>query len=328
MTSIKIYIGDAYIYINLNDTEASNIISKMLLSRQHSYQIFSENLLTNADTYPNKKNEYYQKVYQQKIIKLFKSLRALGYKHPFKFPKVFTQSDLNIYHRFFTYSNVWIQSLKNHQSVEANRYYPKYDITNLKTARRKELFDYIGKTINFYIHKMETVSYDTPTQRLLRIKNLSGNRFHINPFEKDVCDPTNTARNNIGRIWYGLKDLTVNYSYLKDSCDVILTEEILGKSIIRSYTDEDDPNDVDTMSGHTGTFGGFGIDIGNWRREIYETEHFHSWLKFHNLNIDQVPLEYPIGKVNIERSTVDYSSLDRVELDTNLLRYEIKENDK
>lgn len=76
---------------------------------------------------------------------------------------------------------------------------------------------------------------------------------------------------------------------------VILNKSILGKSILNSFLDEDDPTEFD-CTGIKGSRGGFTIDLNNDRRKLYNGPIFKDWCKKYGLS-DHLPLEFPIGYV-------------------------------
>lgn len=75
--------------------------------------------------------------------------------------------------------------------------------------------------------------------------------------------------------------------------DVILTSEILGKTILRSYLDDDNPHHWDT-SGHYTSLGGLQIQFRPTRSEIYRSQDFASW---YGPKTDRIYFDYPIGMI-------------------------------
>lgn len=75
--------------------------------------------------------------------------------------------------------------------------------------------------------------------------------------------------------------------------DVILTSEILGKTILRSYLDDDDPHHWDT-SGHYSSLGGLQIQFEPTRREVYRSQDFVNWYGPRN---GRIYFDYPIGMI-------------------------------
>jgi hypothetical protein len=83
--------------------------------------------------------------------------------------------------------------------------------------------------------------------------------------------------------------------------DVILTSEILGKTLIQSYLDLDNPNDWDT-SGHYVSAGGIQICIGSTRQTIYQSQSFQNWLTKYGLDPAAVNYDYPLGNIQNKNS--------------------------
>jgi hypothetical protein len=77
---------------------------------------------------------------------------------------------------------------------------------------------------------------------------------------------------------------------------IIMSEEIQGKSYLRAFIDNDDPREID-ISGRSGSYGGFIIDLVEDRKKIYQSEEFNNWLNLYNLKKEELPLEWPLGKI-------------------------------
>jgi hypothetical protein len=78
--------------------------------------------------------------------------------------------------------------------------------------------------------------------------------------------------------------------------DVILSSEILGKTLLQSYLDQDDPCDWDT-SGHHVSAGGLQITYLPTRQTIYQSRSFQQWLQQHQVDPDQLRYDFPIGNI-------------------------------
>jgi len=78
--------------------------------------------------------------------------------------------------------------------------------------------------------------------------------------------------------------------------DVVLSHEILGKTVLHSYMDNDDPSDIDTY-GHWSTQGGLAILPRNQRQDIYRSKHFRSWAKDHGIKGRDLKCDLPIGNL-------------------------------
>lgn len=86
--------------------------------------------------------------------------------------------------------------------------------------------------------------------------------------------------------------------------DVIFSEEVLGKTLLRSYFDNDEPKNVDT-AGYAGWYGSFFINLDNIRNRIYESEHFNNWLAKHKLKKSYARADFPIGNISASSHALD-----------------------
>jgi len=91
-------------------------------------------------------------------------------------------------------------------------------------------------------------------------------------------------------------------SYTNNYPNVIMSEEIQGKSYLRAFIDNDDPTKLD-VTGRYGSYGGFIIDTNQDRRSVYESLEFNNWLDEYGLNKKDLLLEWPLGQV--VESTLD-----------------------
>lgn len=78
--------------------------------------------------------------------------------------------------------------------------------------------------------------------------------------------------------------------------DIVLSSEILGKTLLQSYLDQDDPTDWDT-SGHYASAGGLQITYMPTRQTIYQSSSFQQWLQQHQVDFDQLHYDFPIGNI-------------------------------
>lgn len=92
-------------------------------------------------------------------------------------------------------------------------------------------------------------------------------------------------------------DLTDYQQYHSDQhYDVILSSEILGKTLLQSYLDQDDPTDWDT-SGHYASAGGLQITYLPTRQQIYQSASFTQWLEQHSADPAELKYDFPIGNI-------------------------------
>ena len=79
--------------------------------------------------------------------------------------------------------------------------------------------------------------------------------------------------------------------------DVILGPEILGKTVLKSYIDGDNPNDWDT-TGHYSNHGSLVIQAGpTVRHDVYRSLEFNQWLERWGITYDTAWFDFPIGNV-------------------------------
>jgi hypothetical protein len=93
------------------------------------------------------------------------------------------------------------------------------------------------------------------------------------------------------------EEILHNYTYF-DYCHypnlVCLGRTILGKCLLQSFYDDDDPRDKD-CTGRTCSNGTLILDRDNNKRSVYHSKEFSNWLKFYHLDLKKIPLEFPIG---------------------------------
>jgi hypothetical protein len=96
--------------------------------------------------------------------------------------------------------------------------------------------------------------------------------------------------------WWNLATEHRQY-HSAEHADVIFGPQILGKTLLRSYLDGDNPNDWDT-SGHYLNLGSLLIQTGPiYRQEIYNSEDFKNWLSKWGMTAENTYYDYPVGNV-------------------------------
>ena len=81
-----------------------------------------------------------------------------------------------------------------------------------------------------------------------------------------------------------------------DHHDVIFGPEILGKTLITSFMDDDNPKNIDT-DGHNGWFGGFKILVDDSYSRLYQDPMFDEWLARNNMVKEKARGNFPIGNI-------------------------------
>ena len=79
-----------------------------------------------------------------------------------------------------------------------------------------------------------------------------------------------------------------------EHADVILDTYILGKTLIESFLNQDNPVNWDT-SGHVRTNGGCCFLMTDARNRIYKSQEFKNWLQEHNASMNNIYADFPLG---------------------------------
>jgi hypothetical protein len=212
------------------------------------------------------------KLYQQ-IAELLEQLAHLDimYQGPDTVEFDIKNSDnihhwLNALHRFFTHN----QAACNQRCFG----------NNLDYSAASTLLHELNECIHTIEQYVPRGPADNPVSTLSDIK---------------LYHPTNSGTS----AWLDLNDYRQYHS--QHHYDVILTSEILGKTIIQSYLDLDDPNDWDT-SGHYVSAGGIQICIDSTRQTIYQSQSFQNWLTKYGVDPAAVNYDYPLGNIQNKNS--------------------------
>ena len=205
-------------------------------------------------------------------------LREIGYDYQSDMPQhssEITRDWTNSLHRFFTHTQ-----RKVFDMLDPARMY-LYDQETISLRDRTNL---LLEDVNEYVHRVERYLPPSAVELPMNDVNI-------------IYDS-----NAIGKGWWQILPEWRQY-HTKDHADVILGSQILGKTIIKSYIDGDDPNDWDT-TGHYANFGAIKLQLGPTRRQdIYDSEDFHKWLGDHGLSYDTAWFDFPLGNV-IDRSMI------------------------
>ena len=286
---IKFTNGD-YITIKLFDnTLSSNLVNNFKLFNDR-YDLINRT----SNTYEN----FYEGRIQDKhiiddewnnILSSLSKLKDLGVVFTRDIPNSFdfSQDTLNYLHRIFTYSDFFFVDEITNQTDEFP-FTPNYVTPNIT---REELY-YITEEINSSVHNLETYVFPTQTRNILSTTNkLSRLWFENNGQPK---------KDTFATTWYELTEdeNKYNYDFLKhtESHIVCLTDTILGKSVLASFKDDDNPTLPDCQ-GRTITNGSFIIYPNRGLHDLYNSDKFTEWLSKYNMNSNELPLEVAIGYV-------------------------------
>jgi hypothetical protein len=287
---LKLIFPNAHITIELKQHPTIEKWFKFfqdLTNRQPDYyrMFFSDEfkLLLGQSTVDHKKQ---WKIIQDSIA----VMKDAGYRIPSEIPAEFdfSQPTLNQLHRFFTYNCEWWYR----QETEPNpfddnfRPPPEWDFARW--------YSIIGQ-INEAVHALE-ICVTTPTKMMYQTNSAEWilPSFVIN-------NPSSLTGEIIKTCYlpFDSYDQSFNYEPMDFSrgAPVTLNASILGKCMLQSYFEEDDPTAQDAR-GREGSYGGYCIHLSKKRQEIYQSNHFRQWAASYGRTVDSLPLEFQIGHVS------------------------------
>lgn len=239
------------------------------------------------------------------ILKAVEQLHALGYNFPYTLLPTFdcSQHTLNLLHRFFTYNALWARA----GDWVPNPFDPAFVFPAHMT--RPQWYALID-IINQNVHRLEKY-VSTPHKQFLVDNNHIINSITLlatsAPARKSSNDDSSP------KLWlpFNLEEHELNYVPLDSSPGpaVTLDNAILGKCVLQSFLEHDDPTAKD-CTGRIGSSGGFTIDLDQTRQRIYHTTEFRAWANSHGVSVDQLPLDFQIGNLvdtsfkNLNMSTI------------------------
>jgi hypothetical protein len=216
------------------------------------------------------------------IQQSLEDLKKYNFTIPNRIPTIWNgnQSELNYLHRFFTHNTLW----RNENSDQPNPFDKDFIFPqNLDVVE----WERIMSTINESVHILEKVSVHTDNSKIV------DNNFPVEDLAL-TFDPA------LSWCYFSKDTILHNYNYWQ-YCDqdnlVTLSRTILGKCLLQSFYDDDDPNDKD-CTGRNVSNGNLSIDYLGSRKKIYFSDIFKNWIEKHKLTLTDLPLEFVIGKIN------------------------------
>lgn len=276
----------------------------------------------------DQEKDHVNKTYN-KITQAIYALRDdLGYKWPGNVSDKFLydQKFLNLAHRVFTNGidfaivNNWPEQCEHtgFKGWESNRHDPEFDFRRL--AFDKTLYDldkfcnlthtgqvqarqYFAEVLDIINHEVHELEQYTDTKGKLYTVNNIQTQYIQKELWLNAHDRSMSAYN--GPMYYPF-DTQVQYDwqkkYWQQDADVFLDGSIKGKSYLRCFMDDDDPNEND-ITGRKVTFGGMQLDPQQTHKKLYDSIGFEQWLKEYGLDKESINLEFPIGR--IRKNTTD-----------------------
>lgn len=224
-----------------------------------------------SNTVPRRYNQEVIETHLEICVKEVKELAKFGYEYPKKMPVTpadINRSWCNSLHRFFTHTQQTV-------NVRDMSRMPSELSTLLRNTLTASL-----QNLNDAIHAIEVylppdIDYEP--------------KFS---FDEIYCSEE-PAFDDPG--WWRMDDAHRQY-HSSQHASVIFGPQILGKSIIRSYLDGDNPNDWDT-TGHYSNNGSLLIQVSDFRQRVYNSDSFKQWLDRWGMTPEQVTYDYPVGTI-------------------------------
>ena len=191
-------------------------------------------------------------------------IKEMDFNVPIEVPDNFNRDQqlLNELHRFYTNNATWSE------------------------RQHKKYFNLISE-INLAVHVLEQHTDIQSNKTFTESVDLAFFHFQLNEEPKTHwLDFSNEGQK-------------LNYTYFDYDYDYIvkLDRSILGKCVLQSFEEHDDPWEKD-CSGRLGSFGGFGIELDKKTKKIYESQKFIDWCLKYKCDYKKLPLEFPIGYVS------------------------------
>jgi len=208
------------------------------------------------------------------------------------------QTTLNFLHRFFTYNTLWYY--KQEHNPETPNPYDR----NFKIPKGMSFQDWIDiiDVINVAVHDLERFTVPHVNKKLID-DHYPLKYVMFNPNRKSHTDLTPWLE-------FDEEDIKYNYTYFDYDHNyqlVTLNQSILGKCILQSFYENDDPT-ADDCTGRLGSYGGIVVDLNNNRKSLYCSSQFKQWVKSYHLDLKNLPLEFPIGYIDNFDTSIDAST--------------------
>lgn len=272
------FLNDDYILINLfNNTAVEKWFNKYSKIYNNSNCIASPSIYTQQRMPINQEEQW-------NIIKnVLIELKNIGYKKLPKIPYIFdgNQKILNRLHRFFTYNVLWAHDVFYKDSTERNPFDPTFKLpVNYTYNMWWELLDQINTSVHF----LERITNTNNHREFVNAHPLKSLEIYLDDFNRDWLE-------------FDINEQKNNYTFFDHQYEtlVCLGGSILGKSLLRSFYDKDNPLLKD-CTGRFGSFGDFFIENVQNRKLIYNSPLFKQWIN--DWGVKDLPYEFTIGYVS------------------------------
>jgi hypothetical protein len=221
--------------------------------------------------------------YWNQIKVSINELENIGYRFPLLIADKFdySQDTLNKLHRFFTYNILWYRDYNNENPFDKD-----FELPNGITFQN--WLDILDK-INVSVHYLEQFTIEHENKKFLRDQFSYLNIAFAPPARKSHTDLDS---------WLDFDDEDQLHNFNEymslESPLVILSQSVLGKYVLKSFCENDDPNALD-CTGRLGSFGSFEIELDDNRKKFYRSDKFIQWAASYGRTTESLPLEFPIG---------------------------------
>jgi hypothetical protein len=250
--------------VELVDNPAIHSWADHFLSRPFEVR---SHVITN--TTPHKFDETKVSELYSKCVSNMNRIGELGHTFEGHMPgtiKDLTRDWCNQAHRFFTHTQKFVNTMSRPElSLEEYT-----EVQRTLTDRLQELND--------DIHLIEDYLAPLPAAPI----DFSADEIYCSDF------PTYDAPG-----WWQIEPEWRSY-HTAEHATVIFGPQILGKAVLRSYLDGDNPNDWDT-TGHYCNGGALLIQVSDFRNRVYTSEPFQSWLQQHG--VESPTYDFPVGTI-------------------------------
>jgi hypothetical protein len=269
---------------------------------QHFKQINSSNNYTAVNVSLVSMTSEYNVASWKNIQDTMKKLKSIGFQVPdvtADFDR--DQKTLNFLHRFFTFNVLWYYK-QEHNPDTPNPYDRNFKIP--EDMSFQDWFDIIN-VINDAVHNLERFTVPHVNKKLIE--------DHY-PLDYVLFRPNKKPHDLIPWLPFDEEDIKYNYTYFDYDHNyqlVTLNQSILGKCMLQSFYENDDPT-ADDCTGRLGSFGGFVVDLNNNRKSLYCSSEFKQWVESYHLDLKNLPLEFPIGYINNFETSIDANTFKHI----------------
>jgi len=262
------------------------MIFELQFQQKHQFEITLVNnpaITAWLNFYTRSFNHYFCYSYKNELSETFEIVNYNNASHWFdilvqnldKIKQYNLEFDKNIPEKYTDVNRKWLN--------DAHRFYTVSAANYLTYALENDPATLILDNINEAVHKIESsITKNPPNCPVKLIKQIHCEQKHIGEIFKF--------------------DLDWKKYHSKQHYDIILDANILGKSLLQSYLDEDDPTQWDT-NGHEESLGALLICLDKNRSKIYESSSWQNWLEKYSAKDENLYYDFPVGNFTDPNAT-------------------------